>query len=93
MIIVGKTDDSAEVLKEYYTVEIVNGTFIDVMVVWKEDRTAIDYAYIMQLEDGGTVYTHNSKGESVGDIEDYGISEKEATEFVINNLREVQEHG
>ena len=88
MMMMGKTDDSAGAgRREYYTVLLEEGAMADVMAVYDmEGGEGLDTVYIMELEDGGTVYTYGSDGNSVGKVSDYGVSEKELIRFVLHYM-------
>ena len=88
MMMLGKTDDSAGAgRKEYYTVLLEEGAMADVMAVYDmEGGEGLDTVYIMELEDGGTVYTYDSDGNSVGKVSDYGVSEEELICFVLHYM-------
>lgn len=58
-----------------------------------KDGKGLDTVYIMELEDGGTVYTYESDGNSVGRVSDYGISEKELVCFVLHHVENHKSHG
>lgn len=94
MMMLGKTDDSAGTgRREYYTVLLEEGVMADVMAVYDtEDGERPDTVYIMELEDGGTVYTYESGGNSVGRISDYGVSEKELICFVLYYMDDHKNH-
>lgn len=63
------------------------GAMADVMAVYDmEGGEGLDTVYIMELEDGGTVYTYGSDGNSVGKVSDYGVSEKELIRFVLHYM-------
>ena len=80
MMMMGKTDDSAGAgRKEYYTVLL--------------EGEGLDTVYIMELEDGGTVYTYGSDGNSVGKVSDYGVSEKELICFVLHYIETIKNHN
>ena len=88
MVILGKTEDSEGTGKrQYYTVLLKEGLMVDVMTVYDmEDSGRLDTVYIMELDDGGTVYTYESDGNSVGRASDYGISEKELISLVLCHM-------
>lgn len=88
MMVLGKTDDSEGTgRREYYTVLLEEGAMADVMAVYDtEDGERLDTVYVMELEDGGTVYTYGSDGNSVGKVSDYGVSEKELICFVLHHM-------
>ena len=90
MMVLGKTDDSAGTgIREYYTVLLEEGAMADVMTVYDtEDGKRLDTVYVMELDDGGTVYTYESDGSSVGKVSDYGVSEKELVCFVLHYMDE-----
>lgn len=91
----GKTDDSVGAgRREYYTVLLKEGVMADVMAVYNmEDGERLDTVYIMELEDGGTVYTYESDGNSVGKVSDYGVSEKELICFVLHHMEDHKNHN
>lgn len=88
MMMLGKTDDSAGTgIREYYTVLLEEGVMADVMAVYDtEDGERLDTVYIMELEDGGTVYTYESDGNSVGKVSHYGVNEEELICFVLHYM-------
>lgn len=88
MVMLGKTDDSGGARRrEYYTVLLKEGVMADVMAVYDVgDGERLDTVYIMELDDGGTVYTYESDGNSVGKVSDYGVSEKELISFVLHHM-------
>ena len=66
----------------------------DVMTVYDmEGGEGLDTVYIMELEDGGTVYTYGSDGNSVGKVSDYGVSEKELICFVLHYIETIKNHN
>lgn len=95
MMMLGKTDDSAGAgRKEYYTVLLEEGAMADVMAVYDmEGGEGLDTVYIMELEDGGTVYTYDSDGNSVGKVSDYGVSEEELICFVLHYIETIKNHN
>lgn len=90
MVILGKMDDSTDAgRREYYTVLLKAGAMADVMAVYDVgDGKRLDTVYIMELEDGGTVYTYEGDGNSVGKVSGYDVSEKELIEFVLHHMED-----
>lgn len=86
MEIIGVTDDSFDTgTRMFYTVELWDGIFVDVMCI--REQKGGSYEYIMQCADGGTVYTSESSGDSIGSTGDFGLVDSDVIHFVLYSIQ------
>lgn len=84
---------SEGVTRTITVVTIADGVFSDVMTIDKEVISQA-FSYVMNQPDGKTAYSGESEDvKSVGNVEDYGLSEEDIVMFVKNYHGKQNEKG